>query len=86
MAGALSSIPRWRFARKLEGCGEEANVRRVPGATDSFRESTAEIFPGPNTVVEFLVNREDYAPMIKLKLYAALTRSLLYMEKKDVLY
>lgn len=84
LVGSLSSIPRWRFARKLEGCGDEANVRRVPEAMDAFRESTVKILSGSNTIAEFLVNREDCAPRIKLKLYAALTRSLLYMERKDV--
>ena len=86
LVGSLSSIPRWRFARKLEGRGEEPITRRVPDAMDAFLRSSSEIITGLNTVVEFLINRETSAPRIKLKLYAALTRSILYLEKKDSRY
>ena len=84
LVGALSSIPRWRFARKLEGRGEEPNTRRVPDSMEALSSSTTDILNGPNVVVEFLINREPGAERIKLKLYAALTRSMLYMEQKDI--
>lgn len=84
LVGALSSIQRWRFSRNLEGKGEEPNIRRVPDAMGALRASTRHILTGSNVVVEFLISREPGAARIKLKLYAALTRSMLYMEKKNL--
>ena len=46
LIGSLSSIPRWRFARKLEGLGEEPITRRVPDAMESFIRSSSEIITG----------------------------------------
>ena len=83
LVGSLSSIPRWRFARKLEGRGDEPNDKRVPDAMEALSKSTKDVLDGSNVVVEFLINREPCAERIRLKLYAALTRSMLYMEKKD---
>ena len=84
LIGALSSVPRLRFARALEGRGEGPTVRRVPDAMGAIRGSSREILTGPHTVTGFLLNREVDAPMIRLKLYASLTRSILYMEANDI--
>ena len=51
---------------------------------EALSNSTKDVLSGSNVVVEFLINREHCEERIRLKLYAALTRPMLYMEKKDI--
>ena len=81
--GALSAIPRWRFARTLETREDDSITPRLGNALKAFHSSTAEITRGRNVLAEHLVNRESSADILRMVLYGALMRSYLYLVEKN---
>ena len=83
VVGALSSIPRWHFARALGVRECDSYSPRLGNALDKFYTSTREVVEGRNILVEHLVNRERESGVIRLTLYASLMRSYLYLSDKN---
>ena len=81
--GALSAVPRRRFARALEVKGEAATSPRLGNALAAFYHPTCEISRGRNQLAEHLVNREPTAGEIRLALRGSLIRSYLYLADKN---
>ena len=83
IVGALSSIPRWRFARAIGVRECDTYTPRLGNALDTFYTSTCEVVEGRNLLAEHLVNRERESGAIRLTLYAALVRAYLYLADKN---
>ena len=81
--GALSCIPRWRFARVLEVKEGEGVTPRLGNALAAYYDSTSDIARGRNELVEHLVNREPEEGVLRLTLFGSLMRSYLYLADKN---
>ena len=81
-AGALSAIPRWKFARVLEAKGSDGISPRLGKAISAFFKSTRTIICGENVLVEHIINREPSADTLRMSLFGALMRSYLYLADK----
>ena len=81
--GALSAIPRWRFARVLEVRSDEGITPRLGNALQDFYKSTSEITCGSNALTEHIVNRDPSAGTLRLLLNASLMRAYLYLVEKN---
>ena len=81
--GALSAVPRWRFARVLEAKGEDSSSPRLHDALLAMYKSTCEIGRGCNVLKEHISNKETDAGAYRLSLYGAIMRSYLYMAEKN---
>ena len=79
IVSATSSIHRKIYDRELESNKIRYESARTSNDIEAFAHSTEEIIRGLNTTVDFLVNRESNAHAIKLMLYAALARDVLYL-------
>ena len=80
--GALSAIPRWKFARVLEGKNEDGFYPRLSKALDAFYRETCDISQGNNALVEQVVTRDPSAGTLRLTLFGALMRAYLYLAEK----
>ena len=80
--GALSAIPRWKFARVLEAKAEDTYSPRLGNAMRAFYSSTCEILQGKNVLVEHILNREPECGVIRMALYGAIMRSYFYLAEK----
>ena len=83
LIGSLSSIPRWKYARKLEEINHVEGKSRTAEASAVILESTRSIIKGENFTVEHFINREPNQNKIRLSLYAALLRTALYLSEKN---
>ena len=81
--GPLSSIPRWKYARKLSERGAEPGASRTIDALSTLLESTRTIAKGENYTVEHFVNREENQDRIRLSIYASMMRTALYLSEKN---
>ena len=81
--GALSAIPRWKFARVLEARTKGAHSPRLGNALRAFFVATCEISQGKNLLVEHIINREPSCDSIRMALFGAIMRSYLYLAEKS---
>ena len=83
LIGSLSSIPRWVYARVIEGEEREDSYKRANRALEEFLESSREIINGQNQVVEHFLGGIEGEGDMRLSLYSALMRTALYLNEKN---
>lgn len=83
LVACLSSIPRWRYARKLSSKKAEENAPRTIEALAVLLESTRSIVKGEDPTVEHFINREENHMRIRLSTYASIMRTTLYLSEKN---
>ena len=83
--GALSSMPRWHFARASESQGSDGATPRLSNALRVFRGSTSEMVQGRNVLVEHILNKDPAAGELRMALHGSLMRAYLYLVGKTTL-
>ena len=81
--GALSAIPRWKFAQKLESRGDEGCSKRLTKALTAFYEETRAITLSKNVLVEHVVNRDPMGNTLRMLIYGAMIRAYVYLVEKN---
>ena len=76
---AVSSIPRWRFARSIEAKEEIGVTRNLDKAIVDFMDSSRVIISGKNNLCNFPVGRKPGKCALYIQIYAALARTALYL-------
>ena len=80
--GALSAIPRWRFARVLDAKTKHAFSPRLGNALGAFYSATCDISQGKNALTEHIVNRDPCDGELRMTLFGSIMRSYLYVDEK----
>ena len=112
---ALSSIPRWRYARELDSQPREkkkarpiveddevmdndsddehfdyvsvsTSLRGIARAQKGLLEDCRRIMKGKDELVEYFLNRETEADVIRLEVWRSMVSSAAYLSEKNLAY
>ena len=84
LVGALSAIPRWRYARAIEVKGREPGCARTEDSLQALLGSKKEIIGGRNALCEYLIRRGWADAIVRLSLYSSLMRASLCISEKMI--